>query len=690
MLGAAGPCMISLPSQASTIQRTSFALRHAAMSFRKRSVGLSGSTSQVQKIRSEDHLVSAPGVRPSPLDGRLTTSTGTSSLDDLLGHSGFVLGNSILVEEDGTTEFGTTLLRYFAGEGVVQGHKVHIVGVGEPWGRELPGIAGPAGGNTSKLESSTGAEKERMKIAWRYERLGEFGAGPSSARGGTPSILQSAPAVHIKNNENSALKPILESLKEQLASSPKTAIHRLIIPSLLSPAVYPPHASSPQHVLQFLHSLRAILRQHSTQILAMVSLPLMLYPRSAGLTRWMELLSDGVIELSPFPHSIDTGPPTTTAGATTAQEEKPQGMVKVHRLPVFSEKGGGGMSGDDLAFLVSRRKFVIKPFSLPPVEGDTEAQKAPDLPFPIFQISQTVKRYLLYDIKTVSWLRRTHNILGVLIGSLPQSPQQNVFLGLPLELQPEEVRLLVDQELAFIVDDLKSHTKSLQSLPAQLREYKDNVRKEGLAAARAVEKQKRLRTQEALQRLSIRQSTPEVDDVKDGFEDNDTKDEDESLFDVSKSRCSLSTSSNIVPYTSTPTTSYPPLSPPSQQSSPLLPDVNLASYTLFKHLHNHGYFMSPGLRFGCQFLVYPGDPLRFHSHFLAMSAEWDEEIDLLDLVGGGRLGTGVKKGWLIGGAEKYADGHGGNELAPDQIGTTRTEGSQSPWVRTFCIEWGGM
>lgn len=88
----------------------------------------------------------------------------------------------------------------------------------------------------------------------------------------------------------------------------------------------------------------------------------------------METLSDGVIELSPFPHS-DTARPPTASGTTSAQEEKPLGMVKVHRLPVFSEKGGSGASGDDLAFTVSRRKFVIKPFNLPPVEGDTEAQR---------------------------------------------------------------------------------------------------------------------------------------------------------------------------------------------------------------------------------------------------------------------------------------------------------------------------
>lgn len=65
----------------------------------------------------------------------------------------------------------------------------------------------------------------------------------------------------------------------------------------------------------------------------------------------------------------------TASGSATAQEETPQGMVKMHRLPVFSEKGGGGTLGDDLVFTVSRRKFVIKPFNLPPVEGDAEAQR---------------------------------------------------------------------------------------------------------------------------------------------------------------------------------------------------------------------------------------------------------------------------------------------------------------------------
>lgn len=111
----------------------------------------------------------------------------------------------------------------------------------------------------------------------------------------------------------------------------------------------------------------------------MISLPITLFPRSLGLTRWIELLCDGVIELVPFPHAIDTGPPLSASEGNTSQEEKPQGMVRIHRLPVFHERGGGGGSGsggvgNDLAFILSRRRFAIKPFSLPPIEGDQEAQ----------------------------------------------------------------------------------------------------------------------------------------------------------------------------------------------------------------------------------------------------------------------------------------------------------------------------
>jgi elongator complex protein 4 len=160
------------------------------MSFRKRGivVAQSGSTGSSGSSPAPAAAAAAAkeqpkGTRPSPLTGTPTTSTGTSSLDSLLGgHNGLVLSSSLLIEEQGTTDFGGAVLKYYAAEGVVQGHTVHVLGVGEGWGRELPGLSeGKAKKEAAKVDGIGREREERMKIAWRYERLGEFGA--ASGRG---------------------------------------------------------------------------------------------------------------------------------------------------------------------------------------------------------------------------------------------------------------------------------------------------------------------------------------------------------------------------------------------------------------------------------------------------------------------------------------------------------------------------
>ena len=174
---------------------------------------------------------------------------------------------------------------------------------------------------------------------------------------------------------------IVQSITRSIEVSPPGSVHRLVVPSVLSPALYAPNASRPEAFLEFLRSLRALLRAHSSRLTALLTLPLELYPRHTALIRWAEILSDGVIEFTPFPHLTDaseSGELARSGGAKDA-EEQPQGLVKVHKLPINTERGEGGAGvgnsiGEDLAFVVSRRKFVIKPFSLPPVEGDQEAQ----------------------------------------------------------------------------------------------------------------------------------------------------------------------------------------------------------------------------------------------------------------------------------------------------------------------------
>lgn len=53
--------------------------------------------------------------------------------------------------------------------------------------------------------------------------------------------------------------------------------------------------------------------------------------------------------------------------------------------------------------------------------------------------------------------------------------------------------------------------------------------------------------------------------------------------------------------------------------------------------------MTGGTKFGGDFLVYPGDPARYHSHYVVTVVHEDDPIEARSLVAMGRLGSNVKK-----------------------------------------------
>lgn len=315
------------------------------------------------------------------------------------------------MEESGTTDFGGALLRYYAAEGILQDHHVIVVGVNEGWARELP--AAVVGGEAQvKLVGGSVVdgrkERERMKIAWRYERLAAGGFGTDLVKevgGGPPRTppdlekrstqaqaqiqegaqwknvfchsfdltkrLELSPTnkitfIPLGTTPSSPFTLVLSKLLNILNTSPPGTIHRLVIPNILFPGFYPPHACLPVHLLQFAHSLRALLRTHHTTLTAMISLQLELHPRTAGLVRWIELLSDAVVELVPIPALMERAHQAASKG----HEDVPMGLVRVWKLPDkrLGMAGAGGSLGDDLAFTVTRKRFGIGLFSLPPAE----------------------------------------------------------------------------------------------------------------------------------------------------------------------------------------------------------------------------------------------------------------------------------------------------------------------------------
>ncbi|KAI1160468.1 Elongator complex protein 4 [Nemania serpens] len=375
------------------------------MSFRKRSSIIS-SSGLTQPAQAKTDNTPVPGVRPSPLDGRPTTSSGTASLDNLLaGHSGIPLGTSLLIGEHGTTDFAGMLLRYYVAEGLVQGHQIHVLGLQEGWRAELPGLLTDSK-SSHKSEASSG---DKMKIAWRYESLGSAGAARDREAQRAQGALNASTAATFCHSfdlskrlspgdvrgqigfhqsmampvpgaqQTSVFKLFIKDLSMKLGNSPPASVHRVMVPNLLSPTMYSSSSSQPQEVLQFLHAIRALLRRYPKTLTVIMTLPLSLYPRTAGLTRWIELLSDGVLEFIPLQSTTIHKPPPSSKGEGK-DDEKIQGLIKVHSLPIFHEKGGGSHSAlDDQSFSLSRsRGLIIKPFYLPPADDDGDEPKSGD------------------------------------------------------------------------------------------------------------------------------------------------------------------------------------------------------------------------------------------------------------------------------------------------------------------------
>ncbi|GAA5848584.1 hypothetical protein JCM8547_004561 [Rhodosporidiobolus lusitaniae] len=301
----------------------------------------------------------------------------------------------------------------------------------------------------------------------------------------------------------------------------------------------------------------------------------------------------------------------------------------------------------------------------------------------------------LWDLTDIQHLRINHHITGVLSGTLPQVTQQNVFLGLPLVLLPEEVVLLVRNKLAVLIDDPSAHqpptlsqTHSYASSRAQAiaaqqeataqfdaerkKEFEAKNR-DKIEKKRAEKERKRRENEERLREAGG--FVVEVGGVKEGEETTGPP-------AAAAASTSTSTSSSFAPVPAPPVSCAQPstsslpytiLIEPSSSSFPwytpaspsfTYPTLDAAreagvwTYPLntlqearcrvVEDLWRRGYYMGGGLRFGADFLVYPGDPLRYHSHFnLTVLSTPETTIMPLDLVAYGRLATAVKKAHLL-------------------------------------------
>ncbi|KAJ7285685.1 hypothetical protein C8J57DRAFT_1118143 [Mycena rebaudengoi] len=274
------------------------------------------------------------------------------------------------------------------------------------------------------------------------------------------------------------------------------------------------------------------------------------------------------------------------------------------------------------------------------------------------------KKAYVWDVGDIATIRSKHRLCGIFTGTLPHLSQQNLFLGVPMVLMPEEVVLLVENEFAVLVDDPKAHTQpsvaELQRWNAHEKQLTNQQLAQAALASKVLpagmsEEAIRKRKERELKKAAAAAAAAEKAAVS-----GSSGEAVDSVF---------APPADVAP--APVDTQYTVVIPASSTSFEWYHDTACIFATLesakaagiwdypstlherakcgvFRGLWEQGMFMGGGIKFGGDYLVYPGDPLRYHAHFSATVLESPTyALTPMEIVAHGRLGTVTKKSHLL-------------------------------------------
>ncbi|XP_063978504.1 tRNA-splicing endonuclease subunit Sen34 [Diachasmimorpha longicaudata] len=260
----------------------------------------------------------------------------------------------------------------------------------------------------------------------------------------------------------------------------------------------------------------------------------------------------------------------------------------------------------------------------------------------------------IYVWSAEDWLtlRQNYRIIGNLVGCLSKVPRQEVLLGLPVLLLPEEANLLLEKKIARLVTYSCIQQEPNEAVVSKWQEYREKLFREQNECL----KKERIKMIELQMDKIIegkRRKLYGLDTSKKKMKKALDKDTSEAIKKIDMNRDELfaqevgkikdlAPSEQIVQTHTAYPWSAPEEIPPSEWKYPLTPEDKFRC-RVFTDLWSKGLYVTGGEKFGGDFLVYAGDPLLFHSQFVVHCRKRDEEIAILDLTGHCRLSTTVRK-----------------------------------------------
>ncbi|XP_072345225.1 tRNA-splicing endonuclease subunit Sen34 [Scyliorhinus torazame] len=259
---------------------------------------------------------------------------------------------------------------------------------------------------------------------------------------------------------------------------------------------------------------------------------------------------------------------------------------------------------------------------------------------------------LVWSAEEARELRERHGLCGTPVGSLARQPRQNGRLGLPLRLLPEEATLLAERGLALLVkargrggagpgpsEEEQGNGQLLERLHADQRALALEEKRallEGLSEhikqGRQMKRGRRRQPGAGSEAVDVSLGpSRELEDLDRNFSFTL-----ENTLTQIHTSCPHARQLDVVNWRVPSTDWHYPGDP-----------AHALRYCVFKDLHDKGYQLTSGGKFGGDYLIYPGDPMRFHAHFIAICVPYEEGLPLHDTVTAGRLGSNVKKTVLL-------------------------------------------
>lgn len=272
--------------------------------------------------------------------------------------------------------------------------------------------------------------------------------------------------------------------------------------------------------------------------------------------------------------------------------------------------------------------------TLPSSDTTNPAIETPPIDLPLIDPTSNPE-VLVFNLDDIKQLRNKYHILGILIGTLQQYPQQNIFLSVPLKLNIYEVLWLVQYHYAILINQLAYRNAKLKRRQEQSqgKVENDNLTENNILVVENCESEHDAKLAQTF-KVSIQSYLSAY------FKHSNTK--------------SLSQLVN--------------------------------HYKYYKYLQNRGFYINPGLKFGGDLVIYPGDPLRYHSYSIVKF----DVVDMYDIIVGGRLATSVKKNLILMEmkGEKKADDGDDADFANDTLLEQLFDDEDEPMC--FSIEWAGF